>query len=34
VSVETRGPDHSAAVIGMLRDAGYPVDVLSGAFHT
>jgi len=34
VSVETRGPDHSAAVIGMLRDAGYPVDVLSGAFHS
>jgi threonine dehydratase len=34
VSVETRGPDHSAALIGMLRGAGYPVDVLSGAFHT
>jgi threonine dehydratase len=34
VSVETRGPDHSAALIGMLRDAGYPVAVLSGAFHT
>jgi threonine dehydratase len=31
VSVETRGPDHSAALIGMLRDAGYPVAVQSGA---
>ena len=34
VSVETRGPDHSAALIDMLRGAGYPVAVLSGAFHT
>ncbi|HEY7271968.1 MAG TPA: threonine ammonia-lyase [Actinoplanes sp.] len=31
LSVETRGPDHSAALMGMLREAGYPVAVLSGA---
>jgi threonine dehydratase len=31
LSVETRGPDHSAALIGMLREAGYLVAVLSGA---
>jgi threonine dehydratase len=31
LSVETRGPDHSAALMGMLREAGYPVALLSGA---
>jgi threonine dehydratase len=31
LSVETRGPDHSAALIGVLRSAGYPVVLLSGA---
>jgi threonine dehydratase len=31
LSVETRGPDHSAALIGVLRSAGYPVALLSGA---
>jgi threonine dehydratase len=30
LSVETRGPDHSAALIGALRSAGYPVALLSG----
>jgi threonine dehydratase len=30
LSVETRGPDHSAALIGALRAAGYPVVLLSG----
>ncbi|MET0494999.1 MAG: threonine ammonia-lyase [Actinoplanes sp.] len=30
LSVETRGPDHSAALIGALRGAGYPVTLLSG----
>jgi threonine dehydratase len=30
LSVETRGPDHSAALIGALRDAGYTVALLSG----
>jgi threonine dehydratase len=34
LSVETRGPDHSEALIGMLREAGYPVVVLSGAVPT
>ncbi|MEV6343544.1 threonine ammonia-lyase [Actinoplanes sp. NPDC051851] len=27
LSVETRGPDHSSALIGALRDAGYQVEV-------
>jgi threonine dehydratase len=31
LSVETRGPDHSTALIGALRSAGYQVAVLSGA---
>jgi threonine dehydratase len=31
LSVETRGPDHSAALIGALRGSGYPVVLLSGA---
>jgi threonine dehydratase len=30
LSVETRGPDHSAALISKLRGMGYPVDLLSG----
>jgi threonine dehydratase len=30
LSVETRGPDHSAALIGALRSSGYPVVLLSG----
>jgi threonine dehydratase len=30
LSVETRGPDHSAALIGALRAAGYQISVLSG----
>jgi threonine dehydratase len=30
LSVETRGPDHSAALIGKLRDSGYQVVLLSG----
>jgi threonine dehydratase len=30
LSVETRGPDHSAALIGKLRDQGYPLTLLSG----
>ena len=30
LSVETRGPDHSAALIGVLRDSGYQVALLSG----
>jgi threonine dehydratase len=30
LSVETRGPDHSTALISALRDAGYPVVLLSG----
>jgi threonine dehydratase len=30
LSVETRGPDHSAALISALRGAGYPVTLLSG----
>jgi len=34
LSVETRGPDHSAALIGTLREAGYLVAVLSGARQT
>jgi hypothetical protein len=28
--VETRGPDHSAALMGKLRGMGYPVALLSG----
>jgi threonine dehydratase len=31
LSVETRGPDHSATLIGALRDAGYQVALLPGA---
>src|SRR4051794_4236023 len=31
LSVETRGPDHSAALIGMLRASGYRVALLSDA---
>jgi threonine dehydratase len=31
LSVETRGPDHSAALISMLRDSGYRVSLLSDA---
>jgi threonine dehydratase len=31
LSVETRGPDHSTALIGTLRETGYQVAVLSGA---
>jgi hypothetical protein len=31
LSVETRGPDHSAALIGALRAAGYRVALLSDA---
>jgi threonine dehydratase len=31
LSVETRGPDHSATVMGALRDRGYQVALLSGA---
>jgi threonine dehydratase len=30
LSVETRGPDHSAALIAALRGAGYTVSLLSG----
>ncbi|GIE52257.1 threonine ammonia-lyase [Amorphoplanes nipponensis] len=30
LSVETRGPDHSAALIGALRDQGYSLTLLSG----
>jgi threonine dehydratase len=30
LAVETRGPDHSAALIGALRAAGYQISVLSG----
>jgi threonine dehydratase len=30
LSVETRGPDHSAALIGALRDSGYALTILSG----
>jgi len=30
LSVETRGPDHSAALIGALRSRGYPLTLLSG----
>jgi threonine dehydratase len=30
LSVETRGPDHSTALISALREAGYPVVLLSG----
>jgi threonine dehydratase len=30
LSVETRGPDHSAALIGALRDHGYSLTLLSG----
>ncbi|WP_199515626.1 threonine ammonia-lyase [Nucisporomicrobium flavum] len=30
LSVETRGPDHSAALIGALRDSGYAVTLLPG----
>jgi threonine dehydratase len=30
LSVETRGPDHSAALIGALGEAGYTVTLLSG----
>ncbi|MET8148948.1 threonine ammonia-lyase [Actinoplanes sp. NPDC049668] len=30
LSVETRGPDHSAALIGALRGSGYTVTLLSG----
>jgi threonine dehydratase len=30
LSVETRGPDHSAALITQLRDAGYVLSLLSG----
>ena len=30
LSVETRGPDHSAALIGALSGSGYHVTVLSG----
>jgi threonine dehydratase len=30
LSVETRGPDHSAALITALREAGYAVTLLSG----
>ncbi|GID96075.1 threonine ammonia-lyase [Amorphoplanes digitatis] len=30
LSVETRGPDHSAALIGALRSSGYTVTLLSG----
>ncbi|MEU8610717.1 threonine ammonia-lyase [Actinoplanes sp. NPDC048791] len=30
LSVETRGPDHSAALIGALRSQGYPLTLLSG----
>jgi threonine dehydratase len=31
LSVETRGPDHSATLIGSLRKSGYQVALLSGA---
>jgi threonine dehydratase len=31
LSVETRGPDHSTALIRTLRERGYQVSVLSGA---
>ena len=31
LSVETRGPDHSAALIGALRGCGYQIAVLSGS---
>ncbi|HEU4346165.1 MAG TPA: threonine ammonia-lyase [Actinoplanes sp.] len=31
LSVETRGPDHSAALISALRERGYQVSLLSGA---
>ena len=31
LSVETRGPDHSTALIGALRQSGYQVSLLSGA---
>jgi threonine dehydratase len=31
LSVETRGPDHSAALIGALRGSGYHVTLLSGS---
>jgi threonine dehydratase len=30
LSVETRGPDHSAALIGALRSSGYTLTILSG----
>jgi threonine dehydratase len=30
LSVETRGPDHSAALIGALRASGYLLTLLSG----
>jgi threonine dehydratase len=30
LSVETRGPDHSAALVGALRGTGYSVTLLSG----
>ncbi len=30
LSVETRGPDHSAALIGALRSSGYALTILSG----
>ena len=30
LSVETRGPDHSAALMGALHDSGYQVTLLSG----
>ncbi|MFI7598662.1 threonine ammonia-lyase [Actinoplanes sp. NPDC049681] len=30
LSVETRGPDHSATLIGALRNSGYAVTLLSG----
>jgi threonine dehydratase len=30
LSVETRGPDHSATLIGALRGAGYQITLLSG----
>ena len=31
LSVETRGPDHSATLMEALRGAGYQVALLSGA---
>jgi threonine dehydratase len=33
LSVETRGPDHSAALMGALHDCGYHVTLLSGDGH-